>query len=207
MAVIDPRLIAAMHEQLAERGRLIEAGAHHVGWKLGMGKRESIGGHIAVGYLTSATVLEAGQTYAAVPGAQLHADAEACVELAGPDEIAGYGVALEVVDLAPRGGEPDSIVASNIFHSAVCFGPWWTAEPVVATVRLCIDGEERGRDRWPQDLRERIRQAAELLAAAGAGFAAGDRIITGSIVQVPIAAGNHVAAAVGDHAVVTVQIV
>jgi len=91
VAVVDSRLIAALRDQLAVRRRTLDEGAQHVGWKLGMGERESIGGHIAVGYLTSATVLAPGQAYAAPPGAKLHADVEACVRLGGPEEIVAYG--------------------------------------------------------------------------------------------------------------------
>jgi hypothetical protein len=59
---IDPALRAAMREQLAHRD-LMASGARHVGWKLGVGDRESIGGLIAVGYLTSAPVWSrAGRT-------------------------------------------------------------------------------------------------------------------------------------------------
>jgi hypothetical protein len=57
MAVVTSRLLAAMREQLAARQRLLHNGAAHLGWKLGMGDREGIGGHIVVGYLTSATSL------------------------------------------------------------------------------------------------------------------------------------------------------
>jgi hypothetical protein len=206
MAVIDPRLVAAMREQLAERKRRLEAGARHIGWKLGMGERESMGGHIAVGHLTSATLLTPGQVYAAAPEARLHADAEACVRLAGPDEIVCYGVAIEVVDLAPLPGEPESVVATNVFHRAVCFGTWWRVERVGATVTVSVNGSERGRGRWPPDLRARVAQAADILDAAGERFAADDLIITGSIIQVPIAAGDHVAAAVGDYQPVTVKV-
>ena len=88
-----------------------------------MGDRERIEGSIAVGYLTSQTVLASGDRYGGAPDAHLHADAEAVVVLgsdvdpAGGVEsvagaIAGYEAALELVDLAPLDGEPDSVVAT-----------------------------------------------------------------------------------------------
>ena len=40
-------------------------GAERVGWKLGVGERERIGGELAVGHLTSATRLDPGATYVA----------------------------------------------------------------------------------------------------------------------------------------------
>ena len=204
---IEPRLVEAMRAQLRHRRAVLDEGARHLGWKLGMGDRESVGGHIAVGYLTSATLLTPGEPYAAPPGAALHVDAEACAQLGGPEEIVAYGVAIEIVDLAPLPGEPESVVASNVFHRAVCLGSFSNREPVGATVILRVGGLERARGQWPGDIGERMARAAEVLDAAGERLAAGDLAITGSIVQVPVAIGDHVAAAVGDDAPVTVQIV
>jgi 2-keto-4-pentenoate hydratase len=206
---IDPRLVAALTEQLANRSRLLDAGAKHVGWKLGMGERESIGGEIAVGHLTSATCLESGSTHRAGAAAQLHADAEVAVELgrdvdpdgdtASVDEaMAVYAPALEIVDLAPIQGEPESVVAANVFHHAVAFGPWRDVLPngtVDAT--LVVDGVERARDRVEADLGDRLIAAARLLRAVGERLLAGDRIITGLIVQVLVERGNEVAADFG----------
>ena len=100
---VQSRVAAATLEQLAHRREALTAGATHVGWKLGMGKRERIGASIAVGYLTSATKLEPGGSYR-VDGlaADLRADVEVAIELradvdyrAGAaalhDAIAGYG--------------------------------------------------------------------------------------------------------------------
>jgi 2-keto-4-pentenoate hydratase len=206
MAVVDERLIAMVRAQLAERRRALQGGARHVGWKLGMGDRESIGGHIAVGHLTSKTVLEPGSAFAAEPEAEIHVDAEAAIELAGPEAIAAYGLALEIVDLAPLPDEPDSVVVSNVFHCAVVFGRLKPREPVRATVSLRVNGAEVACGPWPDDLRERIVAAGEILEAAGERLRRGDRVITGSIVQVPIAAGDRVTAAIGDDAAVTLQI-
>jgi 2-keto-4-pentenoate hydratase len=207
MALVAERLVAATRAQLAARQRLLDGGAAHVGWKLGMGDRESIDGHIAVGYLTSATLLEPGQAYAADPRARLHVDAEACAQLAGPDEIAAYGVALEIVDLAPLAGEPDSVIAANVFHLAVGFGPLTPDEPVGAAVGLWVNGSPRAAGRWPADLRERLARAAAVLHEAGEQLRVGDRVITGSIVQLPVAAGDQVAVTVGEDSAVTAQII
>jgi hypothetical protein len=72
--------------------------------------------------------------------AALHADAEVALEV-GPDGIAGYGAALELVDL---GSPPDN----------------------------------------PHDLGERLEP--------------GDRLITGSVVQVPLGDGDRVIADLGS---------
>lgn len=55
MREIDPVLREATAEQLVHRRELLSAGPNTLGWKFGVGERESIGGSIAVGYLTSAT--------------------------------------------------------------------------------------------------------------------------------------------------------
>ena len=209
MAIVNSRLIAAMREQLAARKHLLDDGASRVGWKLGMGDRESIAGHIVVGYLTSATELDPGATYRSQPTEGLHVDVEAYVELAGatPDAIAAYGVALELVDLTPRPGEPDSIVATNIFHRAVSFAPpMGRTEPLGAQVGLRVNGELRRTNPWPEDISERLTAAAEVLDAVGMELRAGDRIITGSIVQVPVGAGDRLAAVVEEHDAVSLEI-
>jgi 2-keto-4-pentenoate hydratase len=206
MAVVDERLIAMVRRQLAERQHALDGGARHVGWKLGMGERESVGGHIAVGHITSKTVLESGSAFAAEPGAEIYADVEASVELAGPEDIAAYGVALEIVDLAPLPDEPESVVVSNVFHCAVAFGPLTPGEPLGTMVSLRVNGAERASGWWPNDLRERIAAAGEILDAAGEQLRTGDRIITGSIVQVALGPGDRVAAVIGEDAAVTLQI-
>jgi 2-keto-4-pentenoate hydratase len=208
MAIVAPRLIAAMRAQLAMRERLLQNGATHVGWKLGMGDREGIEGHIAVGHLTSATLLEPGAVYRARPGEDLHVDVEAFAELGqdGPHAVDRYGVALEIVDLAPRGGEPDSIVATNIFHRAVSFGAPMPNAPERAQVGVRVNGGLRCMNRWPTDIPDRLAAAAEVLETLDMRLRAGDRIITGSIVQVPVAAGDNIAAVINSDAPIALEI-
>jgi len=55
-----------------------------------------------------------------------------------------------------------------------------------------VNGRVRDAGLWPDDLSARIAQAAELLGAIGEHFQGGERIITGSIVQVPVAIGDEV---------------
>ena len=59
MSDVDPRLVAALREQLSRR----PAGADRVGWKYGSGAEEHIGGDHVVGHLTSATLIEPGGDY------------------------------------------------------------------------------------------------------------------------------------------------
>jgi hypothetical protein len=130
-----------------------------------MGRRERIAGHIAVGYLTSETVVGPEARYRVPAGGdiQLHADGELCVELgrdldARPDRDATIAAvaccwpAVEIVDLAPLPGEPESVVAANVFHRGVLFGD--TPVPISATTSVTgsVNGTSRERAAWPDDI-------------------------------------------------------
>jgi 2-keto-4-pentenoate hydratase len=195
MGSLDPRLHAALREQLEHRRRLMDRGARHVGWKMGMGERERIGSGPVIGYLTSATVLASGGAYRASDAVALHADAEVALELGTDGEIVGYGAALELVDLGPP-RDAERIVATNVFHRAVAFGPRQRGLPDVEG-RLIVDGEERGRAPARRDHAEIVRQAARLLEAVGERFRPGDLLITGSVVQTAVRPGERVVADLG----------
>ena len=195
MGRLDPRLRAALEEQLEDRRRLMAQGARRVGWKIGMGERERIGTGPVIGYLTSATVLAAGEAYPAGDAVALHADAEVALELGTGGEVVGYGAALELVDLGPP-RDAERIVATNVFHRAVAFGPRQGALPDVEG-RLIVDGEERCRAPARRDQAEVARQAAHLLEAVGERLRPGDLLITGSVVQTAVRPGERVVADLG----------
>ena len=192
MSELDPRLLRAFDRQLERRAEALSAGAERVGWKLGVGGRERIGDGPVVGYLTSASRLESEQSYAADGTAALYADAEVALELDEHGRSAGYAPALEIVDLEGS-DDAEEIVADNVFHRAVAFGAFrsdWTG----GEGSLLVD--DRVRDAAPAaaGYERLVARLAELLGAAGEGIEPGDMLITGSIVQVPVAAGDHVAA-------------
>ena len=190
MRDVDPRLVTALERQLRLR-----AGAR-VGWKLGIGDRERIGDEIAVGHLTTATRLEPGATYAPQAGELLHADAEVAVEIGPNGEIAGYGAALELVDLRSPPDTPEDVVAANVFHRAVAFGPFQAAPPS-GEARLVVNGDLRDGGPLEAELASRVPATARILAAVGERLEPGDLIITGSVVQVPLAPGDEVEADFG----------
>jgi 2-keto-4-pentenoate hydratase len=114
--------------------------------------------------------------------------------------IAGVGVALEIVDLARPPDDPESVVAANIFHRAVAFGPFQPARPAgKIRGRLLVNGRTRASASAPpaDELTGRIKAAARLLGAMGERLEAGDRIITGSVVQVAVTVGDQVVADLG----------
>src|SRR3954470_9965578 len=117
MSGIEPRLASALAVQLETWRAALAAGADRVGWKLGVGDRERIGAGPVIGHLTSATQLAPGSSYRPDDPTALHVDAEVAVEMASdvaPDAtvaeveaaVAGYGAAIELVDLEPVTGGP-----------------------------------------------------------------------------------------------------
>jgi 2-keto-4-pentenoate hydratase len=204
---LHPRLAAALATQLAERSALLRGGARRVGWKLGTGDRERIGSGPVVGYLTSASRLPEGASYRPAAGEELHADAEVALHLrraleaqegvdAAREAIAAYGAALELVDL---GGEDDAerIVAANVFHRAFALAPPLRVLPAGTTARLLVDGEVRAEGDARADYGALVVEAAGLLEAIGERLEAGDAIITGSVVQIPVRPGEEVVAEFG----------
>jgi hypothetical protein len=188
---VDARLVNALREQLSRRA----AHASRIGWKVGAGDSERIGGELAVGHLTSATVLEPGSAYRG-GGADLHADAEVALELGDGERVSGYGVALELVDL-DQGDDAEGIVAANIFHRAVAFGAMREEPPRGIHAAVLVNGETRGAAPVPEDVSRRVAAVSRVLAAVGEELRAGDRIITGSVVQVPVRSGDEVVADMG----------
>ncbi|SDU79765.1 hypothetical protein [Jiangella alkaliphila] len=151
MAEPDPMLLGAPGAQLTVRQDALDGGATRVGWKLGLGDREPIGGGPVVGYLTSQTVLSCGSRCSVTAHAVPRADVEVAVRFrravdpdGGADEVraavGGFTVALELCDLGGS-DDPAAIVAANLFHRAVLFGPWTPGFPRPAA-RACaiVDG-------------------------------------------------------------------
>jgi hypothetical protein len=189
---VDPRLVAAIREQLARR----PAGAGRVGWKFGSGDDERIGDDHVVGHLTTATTLTDGSTYQG-GGDDLHADVELAVELGRDLEPAKYGVALEICDLAGD-MSVEEVAAANDYHRAVVFGPFVDALPPGLEGRLVVNRAPRAAGSAPDDVAGRVGAIGRVLEAVGERLQPGDRIITGLIVNTPVAPGDEVAAELGE---------
>jgi 2-keto-4-pentenoate hydratase len=201
---VDCRLVSALAAQLEQRDAALRAGAGCVGWKLGMGERERIGGEIAD--LTSATLLAPGGSYRHRGDvAELRADAELAVEVVRAVEatddpraiaqaIGAYVPALEIVDLTRLADEPVSVVAANVFHRGVAFGPATPKPRGDVHGSVVVNGNVEASGAGPEDLVDRIAAAARILAAVGERIEAGDRLLTGSIVQVPVTPGDELTA-------------
>jgi 2-keto-4-pentenoate hydratase len=207
---VDPRLVRALTAQLGLWRVALAEGAERVGWKLGMGEGERIGPGPVIGHLTTATQLGPRATYRADGAVDLRADAEVAIRLRADVDpnadretaraaIAGFGAALELVDLgAPPPGDAERIVATNVWHRAFTLGPLDNPPPSRgAEGRLTVNGEVRDSAPIAQECASTVRAVAQLLGAVGERLQAGDRLITGSVVQVPIRPGDEVVADLG----------
>jgi hypothetical protein len=189
---VDPRLVDALREQLSRR----PAGAARVGWKYGSGEEEHIGGDHIVGHLTAATKLTDCDTYRG-GGAQLQADVELAVELGEDLSPERFGVALEICDVA---GEPnvEELVVANDYHRGVAFGPFTDELPTGLEGALVVNGERRAAAPGRVDASTVVAAVGRVLDAAGEHLLPGDRIITGFIVNTPLASGDEVVADMGE---------
>jgi 2-keto-4-pentenoate hydratase len=195
MSAVD----AGMRVQLEARSAVIAGGARPVGWKVGFNlpqiqERLGIDAPLA-GFLTSAGLAENGATVP-LAGAPTVVEAEVAVEI-GDDgrSIAALLPALELADPPDLELGVEAILAGNIFHRAVAFGPRVeTAAPGAA--RVLVNGEER--DAIPAEhagahLEAMVDAIARRLADAGEALMPGDRIITGVLAPPPaVEAGDRV---------------
>ena len=110
----------------------------------------------------------------------------------------GYAVALEICDLQQLPDDAQAIVAENVLHRAVAFGPWRAKLPTRMTASLLVNGEIQDAAQAESDLAARLCAAARVLGAIGERLRAGDRIITSLVVQVPIHPGDGVIGNMGE---------
>ena len=168
---------------LTRRRELLAQGAEPIGWKVGFNipetqERLGIDGPLA-GFLTTDSLVEGDwDEYPVI------VESEVAVEV-GPDgrSIGALLPALEIADPPDLDLPVEQILAGNIFHRAVAFGPRVeTREPGAA--RILVNGEEQHTvpgDQTGERLQAMIEAIAGRLADAGEELKAGDRIITGII--------------------------
>jgi 2-keto-4-pentenoate hydratase len=167
---------------LTRRREILTTGAEPIGWKVGFNvpeiqQRLGIDAPLA-GFLTTDSLVEEGSwdDYPVV------VESEVAVEL-GDDgrSIAALLPALELADPPDLELEIEQILAGNIFHRAVAFGPRVeTTEPGAA--RILVNGEEQhsiDAERTRANLEAMVEAIAARLEAAGEELRAGERIITG----------------------------
>jgi 2-keto-4-pentenoate hydratase len=166
---------------LTRRREILAQGAEPLGWKVGFNVPEiqqklGIDAPLA-GFLTTDSLIEGEwDEYPVV------VESEIAVEIGDDNRsIAALLPALEVADPPDLDLELEQILAGNIFHRAVAFGPRVeTAEPGAA--RILVNGEEQhsiDAGRTGANLEAMVEAVAARLEAAGEELRAGERIITG----------------------------
>ena len=205
----DPRITRGMQKQLAERRARIAAGETPLGWKVGLGAKpamERLGIKMPlVGYMMQKSLVQNGSTVSLRSWTQPVAEPEIAVYMAADlpgnaDRVAtiaaigALGPAIELADLNPPPSDVEATLAGNIFHRHVILGPADRARAGARLEGLTGLVFRRGAQVARQeDLQANIgiivdivAHVAGTLAANGEKLAAGDVIITGSIVPPPL---------------------
>ena len=172
---------------LMRRREIARPGRRAVGWKIGFNcrrsSRSSASTRPLAGFLSSDGLLEDGAEWSLGDGGAVVVESEVAVEL-GDDgrSIVALLPALELADPPDLEQDVETILAGNIFHRAVAFGP--RVETARAR-RGAHPRERRGaaRDRAPSRRAPASRRwssvVAGRLAGAGEQLRPGERIITG----------------------------
>jgi 2-keto-4-pentenoate hydratase len=204
-AMLDERVARGMKSQLQLRRQRIASGAKPIGWKVGFGAPAAMAKlKIAApltGFLLDRGVVSPGATVSLAGWTKPVAEPEIAVEMrtdlgggasmaAAADAIGALGPAIELADLDAPPEDVETILAGNIFHRFVLFGP---RDPARAGGK--IDGLHARVRRNDATLAETddletntgkivdiVRHVADLLASCGERLAAGDVIIAGSVV-------------------------
>ena len=168
---------------LMRRREICAQGAEAIGWKIGFNVQQiqqklGIDRPLA-GFLTSDALLEDGSEWDDLP---IVVESEVAVEI-GDDgrSIVALLPALELADPPDLDLELEQILAGNIFHRAVAFGPRVeTRDPGAG--RILVNGEEQHTltaEQTAANLDAMVDVVAGRLADAGEELHPGDRIITG----------------------------
>jgi 2-keto-4-pentenoate hydratase len=178
---------------LVRRREMLAQSAEPIGWKIGFNvsaaqQKLGIDGPLA-GFLSSNGLLEDGAEVSLDDG-PLVVESEVAVEL-GDDarSIVALLPALEIADPPDLDQDVETILAGNIFHRAVAFGPRVETDAPGAG-RILVNGEvehEMAPGETGVHLEEMVAVVASRLNAAGEQLQPGERIITGILAPPHIA--------------------
>ena len=171
---------------LVRRREILARQAQPVGWKVGFNVPEiqrklGIDGPLA-GFLTSDGLLQDGAEWSLGNDGEVVVESEVAVEL-GDDarSVVALLPALELADPPDLSLDVDAILAGNIFHRAVAFGPRVETDAPGAG-RILVNGEEQhslDAEHTGANLERMVEAVAARLAEADEQLRAGERIITG----------------------------
>jgi 2-keto-4-pentenoate hydratase len=173
---------------VVRRREILAQGAEPIGWKIGFNvpaTQEKLGiDRPLAGFLTTDTLLEDGAVWSLSEGGEVIVESEVALEV-GEDArtIVALLPALELADIPDLSMEVEQILAGNIFHRAVAFGPRVETRAPGAG-RILVNGDlqhEVDASATGERLEEMVSAVAGRLADADERLRAGDRIITGII--------------------------
>jgi 2-keto-4-pentenoate hydratase len=175
-----------MRAVLVRRREILAQGAEPVGWKVGFNLPEfqqklGIEAPLA-GFLTTDTLLEDGAEWSVDDDGEVVVESEVAVEI-GDDgrSIVALLPGLELADPPDLSQSVQTILAGNIFHRAVAFGPRVETDAPGAG-RILVNGEEQhslSAEHTGANLERMVDAVADRLSEANEELRAGDRIITG----------------------------
>lgn len=212
----DSRIAAGLSRQLVSRASMLETGAVSIGWKVGFGAPAALElmeiTAPLLGFLTNATVRESGSRVDTGNWERGIVEFEVAVYLGedlGPGAstdraraaISAVGPAIELanIDLPIEAAGVEKIMAGDIFHQAVIFGPPHRDRAGLditgLTARIIIDGRERASTADLEAITGAypwiVTTVADTLAAHGERLRASDVIITGSVIPpIPVTEGT-----------------
>jgi 2-keto-4-pentenoate hydratase len=204
-APADARVARGMRAQLELRRRAIAAGAQPIGWKVGFGAPAALAklalSAPLVGFMLDRNVVASGATVSLAGWVKPAAEPEIAVEI-GADlpgggsrstaaaAIGAIGPAIELADVTFAPEDVETILAGNIFHRHVLFGPRDRGRKGGGTDGLRAHVLRNGGahadtaelEANTGKLVDIVRHVADLLGACGERLRAGDVIIAGSVI-------------------------
>lgn len=198
---LDPRIADGTTRMLALRAAVLGSGVAPLGWKLGFGAPAALVSfgtdRPLVGFLTRDRLMPSGASVPVAGWTKPLLEAEVAAHFgtsvpasASPAEalaaVSGWSVAIELADLDLPPIDLEEVLARNIFHRHVLLGPVVSSLPSDLSFSVLGDGSSVASTSTPFELTGSLgailASAASTLAACGAGLAAGDVVITGSVV-------------------------
>jgi len=190
---MDERIESGMRIQLAGwRSALSGADVERVGWKVGLNAPPVMEAleidRPVIGWIASGTALAPPAEFPTAGATRLGAEPELAITVGADGAVAGLAAAIELVDVDRDFDDLSAILAGNIFHRGVVFGP--VAEP--RTLEGITARVERGGEVEAEvDLAEKVGDPAATIALVGGrleemgeALAPGDRIIAGSLTPI-----------------------
>jgi 2-oxo-hept-3-ene-1,7-dioate hydratase len=176
-----------MRAQLARRHADVAAGAVPVGWKIGFNTpaiQEHFGlNEAVVGYLVDSGVRPDGAAVSLAGWGAPAVEVEVAVRVGADGGVAGLAPALELVDLDMSFDDIEPILAGNICHRGVIFGPEVPGiDPWAMVATVTRAGEVLAEGRLAEDPATTAAFVRSYLQSHGAALEADERIIAGSVV-------------------------